>query len=918
MPAIGRILLELRFECTGAIPNLPFFHGPQWNGLLRKPLIACLMKDNNRADANPKSVLADAEIWIQPIDTFLCRYEPGDPIHLGLTFPAERATLVCRFLNGFNRLPKNSSYGQIRLDRLRLDSVLCRVSGRECPPEEAVPGLFEPLAENHLAPEAAALADLDEFSLLFAVPLRCRRPKEISGRVDGHKFMDPEFFLGPGMDPLLPVPAFVNAIVPGAGHGESLAVAGGGLTWADNTYGKSNKHLGGMLGQVRITGRPSPEAARALVAGQYSGLGKNRTFGLGFYTIPELDACRTISPLSRGRTLLNRACVPESLASALDDLPSSSPGPDGLTRTDLQKAGPELTQRISRSIMKGTYTPGPVKIYRMKKKEGGFREISVHNYTDRMVHRAFANHLAPAVDSLLSRSAYAFRKGLNRQGAARALSEALKEGYTVGVKADIAAFFDSVDLDRLAHLLNGLLGNDPLAGRIIKYLHPGANKQGKGLPQGSPLSPLLSNLYLDRFDKMITSRGLRLIRYADDLVVLHRPGRMAPEECLEQIRAALAPLGLELARDKTKPVLTGRPIVFLGYRVTPTGFEEKNISSEPADGKWLPVFDDQYREGRPVYLSSICRGAYSSGANLIINFEKDRKESIPWNRISRIVVVGRSTFSGGLIYRALRESVPVVFIDVMGAYCGRLASDDGKPPAMLSRQQQLAEDTVFCLDFARRIIAAQIHNRAVIVGRNQRNPDDLMALSRSAEQVDSIDQLRGIEGSAARLFFEHLRELVAPFTFTGRVYHPSPDPVNALLSFGYTLLRHRLFTALLHKGFDPWLGFYHHSRANHDALVSDLMEELRHVAERLVLAMIHRREIVPDDFELKTWGNKTVCRLKGEGFRKVIRRYETIMENKAAYRGKEKISLNTRLDEMADDLRRSIKLMTPYKPWRIY
>lgn len=158
----------------------------------------------------------------------------------------------------------------------------------------------------------------------------------------------------------------------------------------------------------------------------------------------------------------------------------------------------------------------------MPKKDEGFRAIHVFNTTDRLLHKAAADYLAPVVDGFLSHSSYAYRKGLNRKGAANALKKALSEGFTQGIKADVSAFFDSVNIERLCLLLEGLFPLEPLIQRLVQWLQGFGQAGIKGLPQGSPFSPLLSNLYLDQFDKDMEKEGIRLIRFADDFVVLFK------------------------------------------------------------------------------------------------------------------------------------------------------------------------------------------------------------------------------------------------------------------------------------------------------------------------------------------------------------------------------------------------------------
>lgn len=912
----GLMFLELRFICLRPIRNLPHFHGPQWYGLLRP------MKNHFLPGLGD---LAQSVIWIHPVETGVCAYAPDDPIHLGLTFPEIHGDAMSRLLLEFNRFPAAVSAHFQPGRTIRLDSIQCRVSGREFPPEAAPDKPFQPAHDGLLEPEIAALARMPGFSIRFSAPLRCKRPPDMKRKTTGHNFMDPEFFLGREFSPAQSFHAFVRSIHPETPHAvfaDSPSAVTGALTFLDNAYGNQKTPLGGVMGQIRVTGFPGMAAARKLSAGQYLGAGKSRAFGLGFFEIPELSTVRSILPLTRGKTLISRAAHPAHLANALQKLPNSAPGADGIAKSDLLKAGEEAILPISRSMMEGAFSPGPSIRYRHPKKTGGFREVCIQNYTDRLVHRAIADTIAPAADTILSRSAYAFRKGLNRQGGAKALKDAMNEGYTAGVKTDISAFFDSVDLAALAHLLDGLFSRDPLPGfviRLIRHINdsgpPGS--RFSGLPQGSPLSPVLSNLFLDRFDKFMVDEGFRLVRYSDDLAVLFQPERTSAEACRDLITQTLADMGLSVSPDKTASFSSESGLRFLGFKVT-----AENVLPDPApkveeEKPWEEMFRPEWASGYPVYLSSICRGAYAAGPHLVVQYEEDRKETIPFNRISRMVVVGRSSFSGGVVYRAVKEGIPVSFLDVMGRYTGQLMSGGWKPPLLQDDQKRMSADPVFCLEFARNLIAAQMHNRMVLLRRNKQDPSDLKDMIRKAEQAESLEALRGYEGSGARMYFEHFKSLTEPFLFSGRLYHPPPDPVNAMLSFGYTLLRGRLAGALIQKGFHIWTGFYHQERSGHDALVSDLLEEVRHVSERMVLSLIHKKEITPEEFETITIKGQPACRFKGSAFRAIVHRFESIMALESVHDGGEKMSMNACLDEMADRLRRCLKLTIPYRPMRI-
>ncbi len=171
----------------------------------------------------------------------------------------------------------------------------------------------------------------------------------------------------------------------------------------------------------------------------------------------------------------------------------------------------------------------------------------------------------------------------------------------------------------------------------------------------------------------------------------------------------------------------------------------------------------------------------------------------------------------------------------------------------------------------------------VVLRRNSINEERLKVIEDQVVNAVSIDQLRGFEGNADRIYFSCFGRLVEPFTFEKRVYYPPDSPINALLSFGFSLLHNRIASVLRDKGYDPRIGFFHQPRGRHFALASDLMEELRHIVDRVVLALVHRREVKPDDFKQSRKGGKEYCSMRGEAVRVFIRRFERTMAIKSSY-----------------------------------
>jgi len=893
-------LLALRFVVLRPIHRLPHFHGPHWSALFRN---VCNPLAAENGGGSPT-------VWVQPIETGLLSYDIDDTIALGLVVKTDSAAALEFALSRFNDTLVGRGHFQPSVT-IRLESVISRDTG--LPWSAGDP----PLSMARLESEIDHLSRLENFSIETISPLRIPRP--VGTKKEEHRYCDADFFLSGDHDTACQ--RLLEKVRDEANWSPAqtlLTVTSGALTWLDVSYGDpKGKTVGGVVGTLGISGRPDREQARRLVLGQYLGVGKNAAFGLGFYHIPELDTVRMIAPLTRSTTLFDRATDVGTLNDALDRLSDSSPGPDGMRLVDGKSSGLPFLEMLRVSALTGPPTNGiSMKQYQIPKSSGGKRSIYVQNLGDRVLHRAFTEAMMPPIDSILSSSAYAYRRGLSHKNAASALNRLLADGFSCGVKADISAFFDSVNTVDLCQLLCGLFPAEPLIRHINAWLKAARSQGISGLPQGWSLSPVLSNLYLDRFDRSMEQEGFRLVRFADDFVVLFRAD-LSADEGIAVVEASLSRLGLALRPEKTKIVVRGEAITFLGYVVSADDIHHTERPEDQMEEDWLPVFRPDWQHGMPVYLTSVCRGAYSSGPHLVVKHDDESSDTVPWNRISRLIVVGRSPFSGGVVYRAVREQILVTFIDIMGRTNGHLTASGHDSLNLSSEQSIKCADPEWSLALARTLVSAKIHNAFVLLRRNEIAAPELKSLEKESLAAESPECLRGFEGAAARIFFGHLAQLVVPFEFRGRSYHPPDGPVNVMLSFGYTLLYNRLAAVLQDKGLNPRQGIFHVGRGRHCALASDLLEPLRHLVDRIVLSLIHLKEISPDNFSMQQVNGFTCCRMDGDGFRTFISRYERTMASRFTPQHGEKMSYNAWLDETVDSLVRSIRYSIPYQPLRI-
>lgn len=229
--------------------------------------------------------------------------------------------------------------------------------------------------------------------------------------------------------------------------------------------------------------------------------------------------------------------------------------------------------------------------------------------------------------------------------------------------------------------------------------------------------------------------------------------------------------------------------------------------------------------------------------------------------IDQVLVFGAITLTPAAIAGLLRNGTDTVFLTARGRYRGRLAGPGGKNIERRLAQFERLRDERWALDFARRVVAGKIANQRTLLLRAQREHrrEDLAgavgAMRRAVEaapRAGTLDELRGIEGEASATYFGVLgRCLRNPeFSFTGRSRRPPRDPMNALLSFGYTLLLTAMEAAVLRAGLDPMLGALHSPEYGRASLALDLIEEFRPVVvDALALRLANRRELRREDFE---------------------------------------------------------------------
>ena len=290
-----------------------------------------------------------------------------------------------------------------------------------------------------------------------------------------------------------------------------------------------------------------------------------------------------------------------------------------------------------------------------------------------------------------------------------------------------------------------------------------------------------------------------------------------------------------------------------------------------------------------LYVTS--QGSYLSkdGDTVLVRAGDEQKLRIPVHNLEAIVCFGNVLCSPFLLGLCGERGVHISFLTEYGRFLGRFEGRTSGNVLLRREQYRRADEDAASTQVARNVVIAKLVNCRTVIRRALRDHTALSGSNRlkraeqalsqhagEAQRAMSVNQLRGIEGGAGREYFGCFDALLLQqreeLKFIGRSRRPPLDPVNALLSFLYTLLVHDVTGALEGVGLDPQVGFLHRDRPGRPSLALDLMEELRpFLADRLTLSLINRRQIQKSDFVIKESGGVL---LKAEGRKKVLVAYQ--------------------------------------------
>lgn len=748
------------------------------------------------------------------------------------------------------------------------------------------------------------------------------------------------------------------------------------LFWLDSHYTnkeKKPKPMGGMTGTIKLQlpENISPVWWQILLLGQYTGIGQRSTFGWGRYQLQTLQQHYSYRRIVAANSILSQVENEENLKKAwrhvmaghadLYEIAGEDQDIDTEDEEELTKAPIQRLQKDLDKLLQGQYKTPTLRGYLIPKKKGGVRPLAIPPIYDRILQRAISQILSPALEQLMYQHSHGYRPGRSRITARYEIQAAWRAGYHWVYESDIKHFFDSVSLKHLEDRLNAIYFGDPLVKAIINWMQAPVRFKGQtierknGLPQGSPLSPLMANLMLDDFDSDMQAAGFFLIRFADDFIVLCKDPEQA-EKAEQAAKQSLEEHGLTLHPEKSQITALDKGFKYLGYlfindmALDTSGSQPPEISNKAIapPNSWLANFAEQQPQKitqeqaltqliEKIASQSVIEisdreitgtlltvtGEHSVVSTLNKQLQVHRKDKrlykLPWRSLDAVVLFGNHQITTQAMHAALKHNISIHLASGTGRYKGVITHNRNSQHQTLWLKQTVSfkdeEKALYC---AREIVTSRlIHIKEHLRQRKQAHNIPMIEKAiTNVNRAKNLESLRGYEGSATREYYQHLSlVLPAEFEFCGRNRRPPKDPFNVMLSLGYTILYSYTESFLHTSGLLPWQGFYHQARGTHAALASDLMEPFRHLIERTAISLIKRHEIKLEDFSYNPSGS---CYISDKARRKylalILQRWEVKVKAKGQLEAQ---SWLKHLQSQNQSLKDFIFKGTPFKAFRL-
>lgn len=608
-------------------------------------------------------------------------------------------------------------------------------------------------------------------------------------------------------------------------------------------------------------------------------------------------------------------------------------GPDGMRISQLPRYWKANHHLIEQQIREGSYQFGVVRRYEVITPRGKRRLICSIDAVDRLVERMLHQVLLPLYEPRFSDRSFGYRVGRGTLDAAQCARTYVANGYSFLCEVDLKDYFNWIPHEPLMELLSKDIKDPAILTLLRGVLTRSVMTQGKleqqtcGVLQGAGVSPLLANVYLDSLDHLLDHDGWHWLRFADNIYV-YTTSEDEALACLERLVVLLEENYHLRVNSRKAGVYDAFSRTLLGYDIRRG--KDGNVLAVRHEWRQHNTYPDWHKsaltQNTPGEFHLVGDGILTREDFSLLFEGPDLRQHIPVETTEQLSVYGNVMVTPPALAALNAHDIRVCYVDKYGELIGTYVPSQHQTGSVAFLGQcRLYLDQQQRVLVARRMEIAGMHNMRtnlryyhskLRVGGLDLAAEDISQLIVKANEACTVDALMLLEAQARRTYFACFPQMLlgVDFDFQRRTRRPPRDPINALISFGNTLLYNRFLKLIWKKALDPRVGVIHATNGRHYSLNLDLADIFKPViVDHVIFYLVNRGQLVVTQHFVKEQNGAVL--LNSEGKRIFIKAFEKKLTSEHLV-GKEKVSYAKLMEQEVEAFKSLVVSGVEYKPYK--
>lgn len=607
-------------------------------------------------------------------------------------------------------------------------------------------------------------------------------------------------------------------------------------------------------------------------------------------------------------------------------------GTDGILVSQFPEYWQQNSKRILKEIFDGTYSPGMIKTTEILNGSGKRRVISIMNTQDRFISRLLAQKMKRYLEPSFLENSQAYQENKGVVSATEKARTYMEQGNLTVVEIDIKDFFDTIPLSRLMELLETLFTDQKVLTLIRSYLYcrllvdDEIIAKEKGLVHGNPISPILSNLYLHSLDFLMEQMGYHWVRFSDNIYI-YCAQRSEAQKIFQHISQSLSQEYELKINQKKSGIYDVFQRAMLGYEFFQTktgiGIRRHKYDMSASYHKWhMCKVQKVNKEYHIVEDGILTKKDYA------LLFENESgKYHIPVEIVDQLNFYNDVTISSNVLKALSQHRIKVSFFDKYGMMVGTYLPDSfEKDEKIFMKQVLVYQDEKSRLSLAKKMEIASLHNMRSNLKYYKKkgvhcldeNIDFLSACIKELNEGKTVNELLLIEARARMTYYQSFNEILhrEEFYFYKRSKRPPLDAINALISFGNTLLYNEFLRMIQMTSLSPKIGIVHATNRRNYSLNLDFADIFKPViVDRVIFSLINCHQIkYAEHFE----GMENGAVLLTKAGKKIfLQEFQNKMETRFSYKGST-YTYQSILNEEIRSYTKALMKDEEYHPYKYY